>query len=65
MSGRRGAEGSLSWKPRVVRNKLLELNMADAHGRRELGKNKVMHIGAYVSHDLMVLIVSLEWGAES
>lgn len=65
MSGRRGAEGSLSWKPRVVRNKLLELNMADAHGRRELGKNKVMHIGAYVSHDLGAPSLPRVRGAES
>lgn len=40
MSGRREPKDPCHGRPRVVRNKLLELNMADAHGRRELGKTK-------------------------
>lgn len=65
VSGRRGAGGSLSRKPRVARNMLLELNMANTRGRWELRGKKVMHTGDYVSHDLGAHSLPRVVGAES
>lgn len=60
VSGRRGAGGSLSRKPRVARNMLLELNMANTRGRWELREKKSCTLVIMLVMTL-VLIVSLEW----